>query len=244
MIKHGSSFFISLLLHTVILSLLFYSWKNAQVFHHKESEKKVSVNLCCVVEKKVTPIVKKVDIPKEKQKIVKKKIKKVVHVSKKVKEKTIPTPVVKQKIIPQKAIIQEMPKEEPIKELVEEKILEAVPYEDVQKEEVQIEEVQTRKKSVQQEYIDENIQKIVKLLSQNLYYPRSARRRGITGEVVVKFRLSTEAKVNFIEVIRSKSDILSRAAVKTIENLSGKFPKPNEELVLEVPINYNLKNVQ
>lgn len=58
----------------------------------------------------------------------------------------------------------------------------------------------------------------------------------------MKFELSTEAKVNSIEIVTSENDILSRAAIKTLEDLSGKFPKPNEALVLEVPINYNLKN--
>jgi protein TonB len=80
----------------------------------------------------------------------------------------------------------------------------------------------------------------VQLLQENLYYPRRARKRGIIGEVLVKFKLSMDAKVYSIEVLSSKSDILSRAAIKTIEDLSGKFPKPNKELTLNVPINYTL----
>lgn len=126
---------------------------------------------------------------------------------------------------------------EATQEPVQEKNIETVSYEEVQKE-----DEYTRSKRVNKEYIDANIQKIVKLLSDNLYYPRSARKRGITGDVIVKFELSTEAKVNSIEIVTSENDILSRAAIKTLEDLSGKFPKPNEALVLEVPINYNLKN--
>lgn len=90
-------------------------------------------------------------------------------------------------------------------------------------------------------YVDENLKEIVTLLQENLYYPRRARRRGLEGDVVVKFKLSKNAVVSSIEVVSSQSDILSRGAIKTIENLSTVFPKPKEELVLKVPISYKLK---
>ena len=85
------------------------------------------------------------------------------------------------------------------------------------------------------------IAKIVKLLQDNLYYPRSARKRGAVGEVVVKFKLLKDATVEYVEIVSSKSAILSRAAKKTIMNLSGEFPKPKEELIIKIPINYSLK---
>ena len=93
---------------------------------------------------------------------------------------------------------------------------------------------------LEKEYIDENIIKIRELIKDNLYYPRSARKRRVTGEVVVKFTISTDSEVHSIEIVSSKSDILSRAAKKTIENLSSEFPKPDEELILHVPISYKL----
>lgn len=91
------------------------------------------------------------------------------------------------------------------------------------------------------QYLDENKDLIVKLLKENLYYPRSAVKRGIIGEVVVKFTLTKDSLVHSLETISSKSDILSRGALKTISNLSGKFPAPKEEITLIVPINYALK---
>lgn len=239
MIKHASSLFISLTLHTLILFLLFYSWKNIPIFHKKEAQNKVCVKLHCIVEEKVEHVLKKIDTPKQQEKIVKKEIKKIVPKKvKTIKEEKITVPVVKDKVLPKKEIIQEIEEmPEATQEPVQEKNIETVSYEEVQKE-----DEYTRSKRVNKEYIDANIQKIVKLLSDNLYYPRSARKRGITGDVIVKFELSTEAKVNSIEIVTSENDILSRAAIKTLEDLSGKFPKPNEALVLEVPINYNLKN--
>jgi len=98
----------------------------------------------------------------------------------------------------------------------------------------------TQKASAEQQYIKSHIQEIAQLLQENLYYPRRARKRGIEGEVVVKFRLKRDGKVETIQVITSNSDILSRGAVKTLQNLSGEFPKPNEELILTVPIGYHL----
>ena len=87
-----------------------------------------------------------------------------------------------------------------------------------------------------------NIAQIVDLLQDNLYYPRRARKKGIIGEVMVKFTLGIDAKVSDIQVLKSNREILSRAAIKTIEDLSGNFPKPDEELSISVPISYKLVN--
>lgn len=93
----------------------------------------------------------------------------------------------------------------------------------------------------QQEYLNKHLKEITKLLSDNLYYPRSARKRGITDVVVVKFTLSRLGEVHSLQIIESKTKILSRAAEETINNLSGQFPKPDEILTLHVPIEYKLK---
>jgi protein TonB len=94
--------------------------------------------------------------------------------------------------------------------------------------------------TAQKMYVKENLAEIIELLRENLYYPRRARKRGIEGEVIVSFKLSTTAEVSDVKVISSKNDILSRGAIRTIEDLSFKFPKPSEELDLKVPIFYKL----
>jgi len=115
----------------------------------------------------------------------------------------------------------------------------------IRKQEVKI--VETPKETVPsseelaQEYIEDNIVRIVKLLQDNLYYPRRARKRGVTGEVMVKFTIGADSKVRDVEVLKANKEILSRAAVKTIQDLSGEFPKPKEELTISVPIVYLLK---
>lgn len=40
---------------------------------------------------------------------------------------------------------------------------------------------------IRKEYIKVNIQKIAELIAENLHYPVSARRKGISGLVIVKF---------------------------------------------------------
>ncbi|MBN2817064.1 MAG: TonB family protein [Campylobacterales bacterium] len=97
------------------------------------------------------------------------------------------------------------------------------------------------RKTAQELYIDENLAEITKLLQEHLYYPRSARKRGIEGEVLVKFFLSKSAEVKGIEVLSSQHSILSKGAIETIESLSGVFPMPKEALELTIPINYSLK---
>jgi protein TonB len=99
---------------------------------------------------------------------------------------------------------------------------------------------QLQQKELTEKYIKVNIQKIAQLLKENLYYPASARRRGTTGLVVVKFTLDTDAVVHNIEVVESSSEVLSKAAIETIKQLSEKFPKPSEEVILNIPINYHL----
>jgi protein TonB len=95
--------------------------------------------------------------------------------------------------------------------------------------------------SAEERYLLEHIRQIALLLRENLYYPRIARKRGITGDVTVAFELLTNGEVRNVAVITQAHPILNRAAVTTIERLSGEFPKPDEPLTLQVPINYRLQ---
>ncbi len=253
MIKQTIPLLFSLFIHTIVLFILFYTWNNKQVFEKKtpqtSCEQRCNVKLCCVAEKKIVPIEqKKIEIPKTLEMI--KPIKEEKIVEKIVPLKNIP---LQKKIIP---VIKDIPKlkQEPVKEkiiqanivkntqTIEQKTIKNTTIQAIKSQEVPTKEIESsNKKSIQQEYLDTNLQQITQLLKENLYYPHSARKRGIMGEVIVKFKLSTEAKVYSIEIIKSNKEILSRAAIQTIENLSHKFPKPHEEMILEVPILYRLQ---
>lgn len=232
MIRYSKSFFISLFIHTSLLLLLLFTWQNYSVLNQVQ-DKKICLKLCSVELKKETPKntqtiiepeIKKIQEPKPIQKPKKAEIKKEPikaveekqEVIKEVfKEATPPMQQSKDVVVNEKTFqknLQELPKKEPLHE----------------------------QKKLSDEYIKVNTQKISQLLQENLYYPLSARKRNITGQVKVKFTLKTNAQAINIKVVESSSDILSRSAIKTIEDLSEKFPKPKEEIELIVNIDYNL----
>jgi protein TonB len=110
--------------------------------------------------------------------------------------------------------------------------IETIPYEEIHKPSPQ---------TLTTNYINKHIAIIQELLAENLYYPRSARRRGIIGDVKIKFELLPDSSVQNIEVLESSHEILSRAAIKTIQELESKFPQPNEKLSITLPVNFSLK---
>ena len=264
MIRHSSSFFISLILHFALVFIVFSVYKiimDNKATTKIQEDKKVKIMLCSLPSPK--PIIQKTPtqepaktFPTKKQ--IKKQepvIKKEVKILPKVKSKPVPKlkPIpIEKKIEPPVKKVDLKPKNEVVKAVQEvqvkqkNEIIQAVQENKQEVEKIQKNEEEPRESSqekenrLSQEYIDENIKKIFKLLSENLYYPRSARKRNIQDNVMVKFKLSTSAEVYGIEVTSSKSEILSRAAIRTIENLSGKFPSPPEELILHVPITYKL----
>ncbi|MDB2562931.1 TonB family protein [Sulfurimonas sp.] len=259
MIRHSSSFLISLILHSILAFSIFYVY-NTITYNEVIEEKKVQINLCCLPEQVPKPLKKiQKELPKQKPKIV---TPKPVIKKKPIKQQPKPIPKPKKQVIIDKPIKPKIDKPvitEPIKEKIEPPLKEEVnplplpqikeeivvvktePLPEIKKEPIINKESPIEKNTrLEREYLNENIQKITKLLSENLYYPRSARKRNIQGNVVVKFRLSRNAQVDMIEIVSSKSEILSRAAIKTIEDLSDKFPKPAQELILHVPITYKL----
>ncbi len=230
MIRHSSSFFLSIILHLLLASVLLYIYKSI-VHTEKKSEKKVIISLCNIKEYKAN--IKKLaqnKLVKIKDKTVP-KVQKKIEIKDKIKKKEIVKKIpLKAKVLAKKKIKK---KQFIKKEIVEETSL-------IPKQTIHQEKKKEKSLSPQKDYLNEHIQIIAQLLRDNLYYPRSARKRGITGKILVKFKLSISGEVTNLEVINSKSDILSRAAIKTIQSMSTKFPIPSEELLLHIPIHYTL----
>jgi protein TonB len=233
----------------LLIAALFFSYKTFYKSKDckNEKEKRVCVHLQCLSS---LPKIKKVE-QKEMSQI--KPIPLTPKPSKKIKKK--PTPkkrVVKKVIVKKKIVVQKKVKApvvetapEPVKKAVEKKVLIEPNLHKEVKKEIPSQRVKepAKEKSISQEnlYINKNLKMIVTLLQENLYYPRRARKRGIEGKVVVRFKLSKDAVVSAVEIISSNNDILSRGAIRTIENLSQEFPKPNEPLTISVPISYRLR---
>jgi protein TonB len=233
--RHTPSLFVSLLVHAFFAVLVFSTFKYVVKISDEKKEKRVCLKLQCVkphkeavqkpASKAVTPPkpLKKVK-PKPKKKPPKKIIKKV-----------------KPKVIEE---VKEEVKKEELMQKIPQKVVEQKPLEVKElKPETKEEEQGSAKEVCSKEkvYLDKHLKEIIKLLSENLYYPRSARKRGIEGVIKVHFTLNKDASVENIQVVSSQSDILSRAAIKTIEELSKEFPKPQEVLILKVPIEYRLR---
>ena len=90
-------------------------------------------------------------------------------------------------------------------------------------------------------YMNEHLAIIAQLLRENLYYPKLARKRHLEGEVLAAFTLQTDGTIRDVTVKKHACDVLDRAAVRTIESLSGRLPHPQSTLTLEVPIRFVLK---
>lgn len=218
---------------------VFFSYRTiSSLFTQQEEETRVCINLSCIVHDspslpKIAPKVESIKQPSKKriEKVVKKQLKKKLKTKKEVIVKETPPEVM------------EIEVQEAVEVVVEEKKPESHVLVTPEGSEVVIEDdsPQTPVHTPQEEYVEENLAKIIELLQENLYYPRRARKRGIEGEVVVSFKLSVNAQVSDVKVLSSQSDILSRGAIKTIEDLSFKFPKPKEDLDLSVPIYYKLQ---
>ena len=235
--RHSLSILVSLLFHTVLVVLLFLSYKYIYPKFTTQQETRVCIKLNCLSSQKSENIsTKKVEkqelkpVEKVKKVIEKKKIK--PEIKKKVKIlKEIPV----QKMSEEKEILKEKSKAEIV---VKPSIAQA--EKEVTQNSVEISLQQESEKTDEELYVEENLNLIVQLLQENLYYPRRARKRGVEGDVLVRFNLSTEAQLSNVEVISSVSDILSRGALQTIENIASELPKPKTNLTLSVPISYRL----
>lgn len=74
-------------------------------------------------------------------------------------------------------------------------------------------------------------------------YPDVARQRGYEGDVLLRFRLDTNGIVSKIEIIRpSKYKLLNKRAIKTVQKACRDFPKPEENMYIEIPIGYALEH--
>ncbi len=98
-----------------------------------------------------------------------------------------------------------------------------------------------KKQNLSQQYIAENINSIRELIAENLYYPRKARRRGLEGVVKVRFTLTRFGKIEEVTVLSSPANILSKAAMTTLENIQGDIPHPTEDVKITLSLIYKLK---
>ncbi len=84
---------------------------------------------------------------------------------------------------------------------------------------------------------------IKELIDSHNTYPRMARKRGISGIVVVKMVLEENGNIKELRVIESSTHtILDNQTIKAIQEASKFFPKPDKTYILHIPIEYELKS--
>ena len=234
MIRYSNSFIFSIFIHIAIFIALFFSYQQLKPGVKKQKvETLLCVKLLVMPEKVVRPISHKIKTHKVKQVEVK-------QVEVKQVQNSVKKRVVKKQIIIKKNIIVS---ENTIKKIPPQKKQEVIPKKtkEISPKVVKVIKVIKVQVAPEKEYIDENIAKIIALLKDNLYYPRRARKRGIQGEVLVRFTLSSKAEISNIEVLSSSSEVLSRGAIQTINNVNNILPKPKQEITFDTPISYTLQ---
>ncbi len=87
------------------------------------------------------------------------------------------------------------------------------------------------------------LQELQRQVEKAKYYPTRAKRRGITGRVVLRITISVAGVIDAVEIVSSDHSILAAAAKKTGNKLLGKTltPKPKKELRVDVPVVYELR---
>ena len=230
MIRHSNSFIFSIFIHIVVFIGIFLSYKQVMAGLHVEKK----APLLCIKLSSVSPE----PVHKQEKKLTKKKVKKTKVKKLKTKridctkEVAVANVIIRDEIV----VLKEEPQVE--KNLSENNVkIDKKKIEERESKPVKVVKAQI---APEKEYIDENIAKIVALLQENLHYPRRARKRGIQGEVLVRFTLSIEAHITEVKVLSSNSEILSRGAVQTIKNIDKKLPKPKQNITFNVPIAYTL----
>ena len=247
--RYFGSFFIALSFYTLFAFTVFYFFFNEKIIikkpnleqtislkHIELKEKEEKIVEAKVVENSIQEEKKEEAIIQEKpiettKPIIKKEI------VKKVQEK----PIEKKKIVVEKAI--EKPAEKETKEdlpktnnIVEDKIV----NKDIQEQKTTIkdnsqQEIVNEKK----DYLDKHLAQIRNLINQNVKYPNRARKLSIQGVVLVRFKILENGNVEDITILNGHK-FLQEATIEAIMEASKKFPKVNNTIEIQIPIEYKI----
>lgn len=224
--RYFSSFFIAISFYSFFAICLFYIMTNDKVFIKKEEETKL-ISLNHIELKPEIKEEKKEPEPQTKE-IIKE-------------EKIVETP---KPIIPKK-----VEKKEIEKKIVEKTVVEKKEFESTSKieEKAKVTENQIPQQLLPQkppvdekkEYLDKHLEQIRSLINQNVKYPLKAKKLSIEGIVTVKFKINEDGTVENITIIDGHK-FLQSATIEAIEDASKSFPKTNQSIEIQIPIEYKL----
>lgn len=94
-------------------------------------------------------------------------------------------------------------------------------------------------KHQKEEYVYTHSAKVQEILNQRKIFPKNARKLDQYGEVLVRFDFTPNGEATNIRIIKSSGfDMLDNAAKELIKTSSSLFPKPQETVPINVPIEY------
>lgn len=226
--RYFSSFFIAISFYSFFAICLFYIMANDKIFIKKAEETKL-ISLNHIELKPEIKEEKKEPEPQTKE-IIKE-------------EKIVETP---KPIIPKKVEKKEIEKKIVEKTVVEKQELEPTITTKIE-EKVKVAENQLPAKPLspqppvneKKEYLDKHLEQIRSLINQNVKYPLKAKKLSIEGIVTVKFKINEDGTVENITIIDGHK-FLQSATIEAIENASKSFPKTNQSIEIQIPIEYKL----
>jgi protein TonB len=224
--RYTNSFLVTLLLYGAIFAFLLLSFKPFEQNQTISKEQTIALNHIALISQEKQEEPKKEEKPKEEFK----KIEKVEPKKERMKEQSKIKEPKKESVAEEKPtqIANTQPKEFSNKETPKKEFEHA-------QEAIQ----QSLPKNYEEQFIDENLQKIVKLIQQNIVYPKRARELHIQGEVLVVFTLLKEGGLKNLEALEGHI-LLKKSALNAIETATASFPKVEKSITIKVPIVYSL----
>ncbi|MDX9901780.1 MAG: TonB family protein [Aliarcobacter sp.] len=226
--RYFSSFFIAISFYAFFAVCLFYLMANDKVFIKKAEETKL-ISLNHIELKPEIKEEKKEPEPQTKE-IVKEE--KIVETPKPITPKKVEKKEIEKKITEKKVV--EKQESEPTKKIQEQvnKIEEKAP---LSENKLPPKPLLDEKK----EYLDKHLAQIRSLINKNVKYPLKAKKLSIEGIVTVRFKINEDGTIENITIIDGHK-FLQSATIEAIEEASKDFPKTNQSIEIQIPIEYKL----
>ena len=223
--RYFSSFFIAISFYAFFAVCLFYLMANDKVFIKKAEETKlISLNHI-----ELKPEIKEEE--KEPELQTKEIIKE---------EKIVETP---KPITPKKVEKKEIEKKT-VEKITEKKVVEKQESEPSKKIQEQVfnkieEKAPQPLVDEKKDYLDKHLAQIRNLINQNVKYPLKAKKLSIEGIVTVRFKINENGTIENITILDGHK-FLQSATIEAIEEASKNFPKTNQSIEIQIPIEYKL----
>ena len=223
--RYFSSFFIAISFYAFFAVCLFYLMANDKIFIKKAEETKlISLNHI-----ELKPEIKEEE--KEPELQTKEIIKE---------EKIVETP----KPITSKKVVKKEIEKKTVEKITEKKVVEKQESEPSKKIQEQVfnkieEKAPQPLVDEKKDYLDKHLAQIRNLINQNVKYPLKAKKLSIEGIVTVRFKINENGTIENITILDGHK-FLQSATIEAIEEASKNFPKTNQSIEIQIPIEYKL----